>query len=256
MPLGKPHTDIEGLVADLQKATEETSVTKDTVAALEGAVKGSEVARLYNLYERGACPTLDSIDAGCRTVAAALHDEIACLKEEGRPESVRNAEALERSAAYLLERRGQILYLVRAYTDSIAQMHRLRANSAYFVEETYHDRLVEIDGKRRRLHDALMGSLRELTTRLDALDREGYVDGVTLQAWHGWTSPPAQKAGAEADNTPVLLLFAPDTLTHARREGIQQWAVVADLHESFAEVCARSLPSDGNHKNTEESPSV
>lgn len=256
MSLEKPHADVEGLIGDLRRATEKANVTETVLAGLERTVNDSEVAHLQNLYERGLCPTLDGIDAGCHTIVAALREEIACLKEEGREESTRNAETLERTAAYLLERRGQILYMVRAYTDSIAQMHRLHTNGAYFTDETYRDRLVEIDGKRRRLHDALMGSLRELTARIDALDREGYVDGVILQQWHGWTS--SQVGKAETDGTPTLLLFAPTTLTHPQREGIQQWAVVADLHESLAELRTHSStrPQGEHEKNTEGSPSV
>ncbi|HVY54727.1 MAG TPA: hypothetical protein VHC46_03130, partial [Thermodesulfobacteriota bacterium] len=163
---------------------------KEAFTQLHKALDKFENHEMKRLYDEGRMPTFDSLHQ------AAAH-AVEALAKVNDPDASRIARLLSGSIQSIKTwSRRYISALLRFRNSNLA---RLRMNT-----EEQRDAFTKADGDRRRIHDALLGSLASLNDLLKEADE--YAEFSTPAEWHPGDELPKNTART-AD-----LIFSPKAL--------------------------------------------
>jgi hypothetical protein len=192
---------------------------REAFTELHGVLDKFENHAVKLMYDEGRMPTFESIDRVAQSAARAL-------AADNEPEAQRIAKLLQH----------HVTSVKRWCRQYVASLLRFRASKTAFLrmnDEERRDALGKADADRRRIHDALLGSLASLEDLL----REGseYTDiGQPIR----WNEKDQLQQGA-ANSTP--LMFSTKTLED--RDVIRDWAIVADRIEEIHKITGHTEPA-------------
>lgn len=168
---------------------------------------------IINQYENGTVPTLESLQEA--TTAAAQELEADPDDQEG----VRMAKLL----------RGQVQSIrlwCRRYVGSVIAFHTLRRKHILLNSTDTKEDFFRADSERRRIHNALLDSLRTCTALIQ--QTAAHAGSATPILWEPTMTLPK----GTASSTPVA--FSANTLED--RDLVKQWAIAADCVEEMKKV--------------------
>jgi hypothetical protein len=171
-----------------------------------------EEAEIVKRYERGLVPTMSSINLAATEASKAL-------LEEGDPDAARIGKLIQGQAS-------GIRRWCRRYVTTIIQFHTKKKDFRLMNAADQRDALSQADVERRRVHDALLESLRTLTRLIEeGRDHAEYPRPMT------WS--PTSELEVDAANTKPVI-FSESAIQD--RDLIKSWAIAADSVEEMKKI--------------------
>lgn len=187
-----------------------------TKEALHREFETCEAYATYLAYAEGSLPTIENMTHGIEAMLAQA------------PQHAKEGPEAERVCKMLSGRALQIRAASRSYVQSVITFNRQLSGAGQFrlSDEERRDQLIDTDKRRRRLHDALLDTLRvTYRTLMDAVDL-GIANKSTFGIW---------EKGFDARQLPgTFSIFAPQALDD--RNFIRNWAIAADFAQTFAKL--------------------
>lgn len=172
-----------------------------------------EEAPIVNQYERGMIPTIDSLSEAAR----AASDSLEANPEE--IEAVRIGKLIRGQAA-------SIRTWCRRYVSTIIKFHTMKRQMLRMDDQEKRDSFEQADAERRRVHEALLASLRTFNTLLE--EGKDYAEYKSPLLWQ----PGSLMEDGTATHEGVI--FAPKALED--RDLIKSWAIAADCVEEMKKI--------------------
>lgn len=187
---------------------------------LRREIAESDYNELYHQYHNGQILTLTALEKTAHHAAKEIATVIAGDRENGlTDDDLVDEIALQN----ILEGRVQAIRVsIRSYITTVIQYHniKIRRQRGAMDDEDLKRQFEQIDARRRKAHNTLLESLREMTRALAQAKDEDLIRTPFIQWEVGMPISPEVQENR-------YVTFA-ESVTN-NREYIRDWAIVADL---------------------------
>lgn len=212
----------EKVIAEIHYALERAQETDpQQVQTLHREALQSDLGSSLERYEKKMYPTFEQIQA---VIDAVVENIDKALTD---PVDDEEKEFLEKERKYFSARMQSITYATFSYAESVAMFHNIKNSQFRMDAEEFTEKLGAIELTRRRRHNALLDTLRDLNRHVHMLKEDGYLDALAVTYWN-----PVSGIGKESPH----MLFADEMLTNENRNVVRDWAIAADMYRSLIEL--------------------
>jgi len=188
---------------------------------LHNEIETTEVGELFNNYEKHQIISLQDITESIRVVVKILESIKTEVADE--PEELQYVTS---KYNLIRQRDVEINASVKRYVSSVAQFQTIKKQQLRLLPEEYRDKLVEIDTRRRKAHNALIETLSIYTRLINDLKNNDYLTDVNVLQWDFTHDSTDFKVN---DNN--IAVFSEKILSN--RDLIKDWSITAHLYQSL-----------------------
>lgn len=196
---------------------------------------------MYREYAAGNVPTLAILTESATRASLTIETLLSQDRAKGVPDKELEEETKIKNL--LAGRPNSIKRGVESYVRSIIRFHTLKQLS-HGGGRDMQTQFVKADEDRRRVHNALLESLKIFTTTVRNAEKEGLLPAGSVVEWtHG------MQAQVLIENPDMIVVFAEKIISNEDRDYMKDWAIAADFDLQLKEMLvAQNTP----HKEQQE----
>ncbi len=188
-----------------------------------------EAYPFYRSYLEEQLPTLEILERSVSEMKRRLDEKVSEEKAAGASEET--TKELSDKARILSIRLSNIRNNTSRYVQTVARFHEMKSRVKYSDPDWQKGEFQRIDIERKRAHDILLNSLRDLVVKAQEVREEGLLSSSEIGLWD------RTKSAKDIEKDGKIVLFHPRVIDD--RDYIRDWAIAADMDMQMRAFAAR-----------------